>query len=232
MDNVVAKRLLDNIVGNIFGYQNPLSLEQAMTKFAFDVRLPQQVYDEIDKQPSWAASMGQQRYITRKNVEKRLSVNEGMQAKQDLSTIEHILTAWNKINLSMSERQMASKNVAESDGIYSSEGVYRSINIRKSKNILFSDGLESCQSVVAGQTSKSCKDSIRVEDSKHVENSFSVIWSNKITSSMFIQDCYDLYECLFCTHLASRKFCVANIQLEESEYRRVKDLVARWVLSS
>ena len=190
MDNVVAKQLLDNIVGNIFSYQNPLSLEQAMTKFAFDVRLPQQVYDEIDKQPSWAASMGQQRYITRKNVEKRLSVNEGMQAKQDLSTIEHILTAWNKINLSMSERQMASKNVAESDGIYSSDGVYRSINIRKSKNILFSDGLESCQSVVAGQTSKSCKPNRENLKSRNAKRSISMLEERKKLPSLIIELVY------------------------------------------
>lgn len=231
MDTAKAKEILDEVVGKVFGYQNPLTLEQAMNKFAFDVRLPQQVFDAADNQTSWAASMGQQRYLTRENVEKRLAQNNGMQAGQPLATIEQILAAWGNVNFAMSERQMGSKYIAESDGVYSSENVYRSVNIRKSQNVLFSDGVESSGGVVAGQTSKSCTNSIRVEDSKHVENSFNVIWSNKVISSMFIQDCYDLYECLFCTHLAGKKFCVANIQLEETEYRKVKDMVIRWTLA-
>ena len=40
-----AKQVLDKIVATVFGYENPLSLDDAMRKFAFDLRLPQQVYD-------------------------------------------------------------------------------------------------------------------------------------------------------------------------------------------
>lgn len=32
-----AKVIVDKIVGQVFGYQNPLTLEQFMQKFAFDV---------------------------------------------------------------------------------------------------------------------------------------------------------------------------------------------------
>lgn len=230
MNETHAKELLDRIVGTVFGYQNPLSLEQAMNKFAFDVRLPQQVYEVDGGTPTWAASMGQQRYRTYPNIKQDLDKTDGLQPYETLGTLEDVMKAWERVNFAMSERQIGSSNVAKSDGVYSSNGVYRSINVKKSKNILFSDGLDQCENVVAGQTSKSCKNSIRVEDSKHVENSFNVIWSNKITNSMFIQDCFDLYECMFCTHLAGKKFCIANIQLEEAEYRRIKDLVVRWVL--
>ncbi len=43
MDATKAKEIADKIVGQIFGFQNPYSLEQFINKFAFDVRLPQQV---------------------------------------------------------------------------------------------------------------------------------------------------------------------------------------------
>lgn len=231
MNNSQAKELLDRIVGAVFGYQNPLDLEQAMSKFAFDVRLPQQVYEVDGGNPTWAASMGQQRYRTYDNIKKDIDKNDGMQPYQTLDSLQDVMKAWEQVNYAMSERQINSNTVAQSDGVYSSSGVYRSINIKKSKNILYSDGLDQCENIVAGQTSRACKNSIRVEDSKHVEHSFNVIWSNKITNSMFIQDCFDLYECMFCTHLAGKKFCIANIQLEEAEYRRIKDLVIRWVLA-
>ena len=232
MNETQAKQLLDGIVGSVFGYQNPLSLDQALSKFAFDVRLPQQVYEIDGNTSSWAASMNSQRYRTYGNVKKDLDQTEGLQPYQSLGSIEDVMSAWGNVNVAMSERQINSSNVGESDGVYSSNGVYHSINIRKSKNILFSDGLDQCENVVAGQTSRLCQNSIRVEDSKHIENSFNVTWSNKIVSSYFIQDCFDLYECMFCTHLAGKKFCIANIQLEEAEYRAIKQKIIRWILTS
>ena len=57
MDATQAKEILDKIIGQIFGYQNPLTLEQAMTKFAFDLRLPQQVYDGTTNESTWASSI-------------------------------------------------------------------------------------------------------------------------------------------------------------------------------
>lgn len=41
MDSKIAQATLDKIIGQIFGYQNPFTLEQFQAKYAFDVRLPQ-----------------------------------------------------------------------------------------------------------------------------------------------------------------------------------------------
>ncbi|MCA9342362.1 hypothetical protein KC945_03075, partial [Candidatus Saccharibacteria bacterium] len=62
--------------------------------------------------------------------------------------------------------------------------------------------------------------------------SFNVIWSNKIKNSFFIQDCFNLEDSIFCNQIANKRFCIANIQLEEDEYRRLKDKVIRWILQS
>jgi hypothetical protein len=232
MTEAQAKQLLDTIVGQVFGYQNPLSLEQAATKFAFDVRLPQQVFDSQTGAPTWAASMGQRRYLNNDTVAQRVKNDESMQAYRTLGSIDDILEAWNAVNYTASERQIGSSGVLESDGVYHSENVYRSIDIRKSKNVLLSDGIDSCEYIVGGQTSKNCHYAIRVEDSKNIRTSFNVVWSNKVTDSYFIQDCFDVRDCMFCTHLAGKQYCIANMQFEESEYRRVKDMVARWILQS
>ena len=232
MDDEKAKLLLDEIVGQVFGYQNPLNLEQAMTKFAFDIRLPQEVFDSISGEATWAASIRQSRYLTSSNVKKRVEQNEGMRQKRDLNTIDDVLGAWQEINYATAAREIDSANVANSDGVYHSDTVYRSTDIRKSKNVLFSDGVDGCNYVVAGQTSKACEYSIRVEDSKNVKSSFNIVWSNKISNSFFVQDCYELEDCMFCTHLSNKKFCIANIQFEEQEYRRIKDIVVRWILQS
>jgi hypothetical protein len=50
--------------------------------------------------------------------------------------------------------------------------------------------------------------------------------------SFFIQDCFNLEDSIFCNQIANKRFCIANIQLEEDEYRRLKDKVIRWILQS
>ena len=232
MNETTAKALLDTIVGQIFGYQNPLTLDQAMTKFAFDVRLPQEVFDASTGQPTWVASMSQNRYLSSETVKKRMAEGGGLQSYREITSIDDVLAAWTDINYATAEREIDSTNVAQSDGVYHSQNVYRSIDIRKSKNILFSDGVDACDHVVGGQTSKSCQYTIRVEDSKNISSSFNVVWSNKISNSLFIQDCYDLEECIFCTHLAGKKFCIANIQYTEEQYRKIKDMIVRWIFQS
>ena len=63
-----AKKILDKIVGQVFGYQNPLSLEQAMQKFAFDIKLPQQVFDTTDGSQTWAQSTNPTKFVTMENA--------------------------------------------------------------------------------------------------------------------------------------------------------------------
>ena len=51
-------------------------------------------------------------------------------------------------------------------------------------------------------------------------------------NSLFIQDCFDLYECMFCSHIASKRFCIVNMQFEEQEYYEIKKLIIEWILNS
>jgi hypothetical protein len=230
MNHAQAKETLDKIVGQIFGYQNPYTLEQFMQKYAFDVRLPVQVNDATTGEATWSQSVNPTRFITMKNSHDRV---DGFQPpKRTLSSIQDVLAAWNEVNLTTTERQIESLNVAESDNIYNSENVFRSEDIHRSKNILFSDGLHDSEFIVASQRSQNSAFCARIEDSGQCSNSFSVVWSSKVVNSMFIQDCFDMYECMFCAHMTSRKFCIANMQFEEAEYRQLKDMLVKWILTS
>jgi len=226
----VAKEILDKIMGQIFGFQNPYSLEQFMQKYAFDIRLPVQVNDSTTGEPTWAQSANPTRFITMNNAHTKLG--DGMRPPRPLGSIQDILGAWNEINLTATERQIESLNVGESDNIYNSENVYRSQDISRCKQVLFSDGIMDCEYIASGQRSQTSSFCARLEDSKECSNSFSVSWSGKVVNSMFIHYCYDMYESLFCSHVTSKKFCVANMQYEEAEYRKIKEMVVRWILTS
>ncbi|MCA9341361.1 hypothetical protein KC952_02420 [Candidatus Saccharibacteria bacterium] len=232
MDAKQAKEILDKIVGAVFGYQNPLTLEQAMQKFAFDLNLPQQVYDSTTGEITWANSINPSRFITMDNSLKHAGIDEWILPKRELNSIEDILAAWAETNYTTVERQIESTGVAESDSVNNSENIYRSALIRRCKNILFSRGCADSEFLVASSESQTSAFSIRVEDSQLVSNSFEVVWSAKISNSFFIQDCYDMSDCMFCSHTAGKQYCIANMQFEKEEYERIKLEVIRWIFAN
>jgi hypothetical protein len=118
MTNHQAQQTLDKIMGQVFGYKNPFSLEQFLQKFAFDYRLPQQVNDSTTGEPTWTQSVNPTRFITIKNAWDRQDWDS--MPKRPLETIEDILNAWGEINYTATDRHLDSLNVSESDNIYTS----------------------------------------------------------------------------------------------------------------
>lgn len=237
MTTTEAQALLDKIVGQVFGYQNPLTLDQFMQKFTFDIRLPQPVTDITDGSTTWAQSTNPTRFVKLQNA-RGLELGgaspktDYLRPKRELNSVEDIMAAWNEINLTTTERYKDSLNVSESDNIYYSENVYRSQDIHKSKNILFSDGVNGSEFVVASQRSGDSTFCIRIEDSGNCTNSFNVSWSGNITNCFFMHDTGDMQDSMFCTNIKGKRFCIANMQYEEAEYKRLKDMVAHWILTA
>lgn len=230
MDDQIAKALLDKIVGQVFGYQNPFSLDQFAAKFAFDVRLPQQVYDTTTNEPTWASSVNPAKFI-KQETSRNLPEDYYVKPKRPINSIQDILTYWSETNDMTTERMIDSINVAKSDDVRFSENVYRSQNIESSKNIMFTDGSIGAEFLAASQRSQYSNFCIRLEDSNSCSNSFGVTWSNKISNSMFIQDCANMQDSMFCSHMNSKRFFIANMQYEEAEYYKIRDMVVRWVLT-
>lgn len=231
MNAVEAKEILDKVVGQVFGYQNPLSLDQAMERFAFDLRLPQKVYDSTSNEPTWASSVNPTQFMKMDNARARNEVDDWMLPPRKLDNLQDVIKAWQETNYTSTERQIDSINIAESDAIYNSENVYRSSDVTASKNVLFCDSVQKSEFIVASQRSQMNSFCIRAEDSKECSNSFNVIWSGSITNCLFIQDSFDLFECMLCSHIASKQYCIANMQFEKEEYFRLKKEVIRWILT-
>lgn len=231
MNDDAAKQILDKTVAQIFGYNNPLSLEQAIKKFAFDIRLPQQVFDNTTNEETWTRLTGAPKYITQDNTTKRANIDDWMLPSRQLNGLEDILAAWSETNMTATERKIESTNVARSDSVYNSENVYQSHDVTFSKNVLFCDSVQKSEFMVASSRSQASSFCIRLEDSRDCSNSFNVVWSGKVSNSLFLQNCYDVQDSMFCSHIASKRFCIANMQFEEAEYRRLRDIVVRWILT-
>lgn len=227
-----ALNVVNKVFKLVFNRENSFSLEELLEKFAFDVKLPKQVNDSITNEVTWADSINSGKFITNKNMEEKDAKTGWMLEKKDVNSLEDIINVWNTINLTTTERVYDSVNVSKSDTIYNCENVYRSSDSNRCKNIIYCDSCGNSEYLIASQRSGTCSFSIRCDDSKDCSNSYNVICSNKVTNSLFIQDCFNLYECMFCSHIANKRFCIANMQFEEDEYYQIKEAVIEWILSA
>lgn len=232
MNDNVALNIVNKIFNNVFDSNNTFSLADILDKFAFDIKLPNQVNDSTTNEITWADSINSGKFITNENMQKRDEVIGWMLPKKDINNLQELFDIWNSINLTTTERFINSTNVIKSDTIYGCQNVYRCSNCNDSKNIIYCDSCGNSEYILASQRSGNCNFCIRCDDSTNCSNSYSVIYSNKVSNSLFIQDCFDLYECMFCSHIASKRFCIANMQFEEEEYYEIKKRIIDWILAS
>lgn len=228
MDKKITKDIIEKTFLAIFGKVPKLSKEEILEKIAFDIKLPVMVNDSTTGEETWAESMNPTKFITQNNSEKR---ETWILEKRQINSIDDIIATWQEVNYTTTERNYNSVNVYESDTIYASENVVRSANCNESKNIMFCDGCHHCEYNIASQRSGSSSFCIRVDDSANCTNSYNVICSGKISNSLFIQDCSNLYECIFCSHIANKRYCIANMQFEKEEYFALKSEIIDWIIA-
>lgn len=232
MNDNKALEIINKIFGNVFNKNNSYSLDELLEKFAFDIKLPKQVNDTTTNEVTWADSISSGRFITLDNMEKRDTTTGWMLERQNINNLQDLINIWNTINYTTTERVYDSLNVSQSDTIYGCQYVYRSTDCSNCKNIVLCDSCVNSEFLLASQRSNTSSFCIRTDDSKDCSNSYNVICSNKVSNSFFIQDCFDLHECMFCSHIANKRYCIANMQFEESEYFAIKKMIIEWILNS
>lgn len=232
MDDNKALEIIDKIFNNIFEQKNTESLDKLLNKYAFDIKLPRQVYDSTTNEVTWTANINSNQYITNRNMENKGNEKGWMLSKKEVESLDEIINIWKSINYTTTERIYNSENVIKSDPIYQCQYVYQSTNCGDSNNIIFCDGCYNCTYTLASQRSNHLNFCIRVDDSNNCSNSYNVICSNKISNSLFIQDCSNLYECIFCSHISNKNYCIANMQFEEEEYYLIKKEIVNWIMES
>ncbi len=229
MNEEIALEIVEKIFEKVFKECNEMTLEMIKEKLAFDVKLPKQVQDATTGEVTWANSAQNEKYITNANMEKWDEEKGWMLPKQEVKDLAQIVEIWKTINYTTTERVYDSIDVAKSDTTYGCEKIYYSTGCMATKNAVFSDSCVNSDFLLASQRSNRCNFCIRTDDSKDCSNCYNVICSNKISNSWFVQDGFDLHECMFCAHIASKRFCIANMQFEEDEYRRIRKVVEEWI---
>lgn len=221
-----ALETTNKIFRAVFDRDNTFSLDELKQKFAFDLILPVEVKDSSTGETTYTAVPNAKKFMTDHNTYQ----HDWTRPYRPLHSLGDILKAWDEINDMTTERVYHSENVHASDPIYDSLNIYGSTNCAKSKNLVFCDNDFESSFCLACCRSGNLSFCIRVDDSSFCSNSYSVICSNKITNSFFIQDANTLNECMFCAHIEQREYCIANMQFEKDEYFFLKRQIIDWLL--
>lgn len=224
-----ALMIVEKIFTAIFDCQNPFTIDELYEKFAFDIKLPQEVQDSFTGEDTWAASIYPSKFVTVDNANKR---ETWMLERKEINGLKDLIDVWQTINYRTTDRVFNSINVGESDTVYNSENVLRSSDSNEIKNSLFLDGCHHSEYMLACQRTGNSAFCIRVDDSANCTNSYNVACSNSISNSLFIEDCGQLYECMFCAHISNKQYCIGNMQFEKEEYYEIKKQIIEWIMNS
>ena len=232
MNDKLALEIVNKIFLSVFDEGNKDSLEELRRKLAFDVKLPMQVRDTTTGEITFAITNRGTKFITSANMYKKDKEEGWILPRKKVSSLQEIFDIWESVNFITTERVSDSFNVLESDTIYRCRNVYRSMGCSDSANIIYCDSCSNSEFLLASKRSFNCNYAIRCDDANDCSNCYNVIYSFKVSNSMFIQDCANLDECMFCSHINSKRFCIANMQFEENEYMELKKLIIKWLISS
>lgn len=102
MNDTKALEIVNKIFNSVFDKDNNNSLDELLEKFAFDIKLPKQVYDSTTNEVTWADSINNSRFITNKNMEKRDETIGWMLPKKEINNLQDLIDIWNTINCNCS----------------------------------------------------------------------------------------------------------------------------------
>jgi len=212
----------------LFGVEPELSLTDFQEDFCADLPLPMFAENLWGGEPV-AISKPYRRVVAQNQIAKNVEEMQKTPNGQVNSPDELLSEIFSKLIFS-GDNCYDSINVVNSDNVFKSLNVYQSRSVHESKNVIF------CTNCVGLENAAACDDSgfsqfvIRAMDSINCSRCLDVYQSGKCSNSIFLSNCYDVHECILCTNLRSKRFCIGNMQFSESAYNELrKQILAKLV---
>ena len=219
MDNEEGFRA---VCRQLFGEGASLSLEDGAKLFSYGIEIPEK--RKTVGGGTTYTNYGGERYVNQKEVE-ALTETGHMFPEEKIESMEDMQRLYSNLRSFLGDKSIDAQNMEKSDNVLASSYVFMSTNIVECKNVGFSYSLFRCEYLYGSKNMDSCSFSLRCQDSRLLNNCFEVSWSAKCTDSMFCHNSFDLRDCLFCFHLASKQYCIANRQYTREEYLRIKGML-------
>ncbi len=216
------------IITRVLGISEPKNVDDFIKTYLVDIKLPSKVKSQFGPE-GWTSVPGLSKYATQESVLSETSKHDWVYPSEDINSLKDLNKLIARADFMQSSRQYDSLNVKESDDVGKSENVYRSQNVIDSKNIFYCSWIWESEYLLGCTRSGNSTFCIGLVEGVNCSDSYRIYGSHKITKSMFIKSCYDMYECLFCSHMQHKKYCIANMQYDEETYFKLKKKIIGWL---
>ncbi len=226
--NKVFDEIYETVWKSIFPGLPPLDLGKFTQLYTKDIILPQEYKSAQSGASVYSTSeYGYKRFVSPEEVQKRSATDNYMEPKKDISSLADVMTAMKTLAMFRGSRSLNSEVIEQSDDVYSSSYIFRSAHVYSSQKLMFNYNTKTSEYLLASKGSADSAFGIRIMDSSGVSNSFDVTWSAKCANSYFCHSSFDLRDCMFCFHLTSKQYCIANMQFSKEEYETLKTTILK-----
>lgn len=213
----------------VFGVESLILIDDFERRLARNLKLPGRA--SCDVTGVQVSTTRPFRRLISEDARRRRAMNDGfMQEQQQIDSFDDIQRNIKAINLFAGEQVIQSELIYESSHIYSSDRIYKCSNVQSSRNSALSVYCSQVEHAFGCENLVSSKQVLCGYDSRGLNKCFQCFDCVDCSDSLFISDCSNLKDCLFCYHIDGKQFCVANMQYSENEYLRIKDLVIDHIL--
>lgn len=226
--NQAFKDIYHQVWKEVFPTIEPMDVEKFKALFTFDISLPIKYQCSFTGEDVYCTQeYGYKRFMGDKTREQKMKEGNNLQDKIGIENLSQVLERAKNVAYFRGNKAINSDVVEESDNIYSSSYIYNSTFIQGATKLMFCRDMGPSEYMLASKNSKNSSFGIRVMDSDSISNSFEVSFSGKCSSSYFCHNCFDLRDCMFCFDIASKQYCIANMQFEKNEYTALKDKLTK-----
>lgn len=221
----VFKDIYKKIWEEVFVGIEPLDMEKFKSLYTKDIPLPVAYKSNVTgKDVFYSDDYGYKKFV---EPEASKDMEFFRNEKKGIESLADVMRESQELALFKGSRITNSDVVVDSDNIYSSNMIFNSGHLHSCQKSLWCYNSKASEYMMASKGNGECSFGIRLLDSGGVSNSFDIHWSGKSSNCYFCHDSYDLRDCMFCFHIASKQFCIANMQFEEAEYHKIKEKILK-----
>lgn len=167
----------------------------------------------------------QSKFISQQRLYDRWEKDEFMNESKSINNLTDLLNSYKLINYKLAPQNIESSEVVNSTHIHNASEILNSSYIYSSSKILFSTNLTECEYMAGSIGSLYCNFGARVFDSNKITDSFEISWSSTVSRSFFIHNAFNLKDCMFCSHITSKQYCIANMQYNKEDYMEIQKMI-------
>lgn len=225
-----AEEIAQKVYDHIFGaFLQPTNGLQFFKNNIDNFYTPHKVKSALTGKTLYTSLLTNNRYISQEESREQAAKHDWIYKKRDIKSLSDLQSMLSNFEFIQTDRVNSSVNVERSDDIVQCQNIFDSVNFINSENIAHCNWGWASEYLVGCTRSGDSTLCAGMTEGVMSSGCFQVYASYKVTNSMYIKNCYDMYECMWCAHLSGKKYCIANMQFSKEEYFKLKQKILNWL---